>query len=296
MTDRIIDISSDPARLHVRHDQLVIEAEGKPEATAPLSEIAALVVSNPRVSYSHTVLSGLSAHCGALVVCDEKHLPIGMMLPLAGHFVQAERFEAQANAALPVKKNLWKQIVTAKVNAQGRVLADLRGSDSGLFDLARRVKSGDSENIEAQASRRYWGKLFNDEKFRRDRDKDDQNRQLNYGYAVLRAIVARAICGAGLHPSMGVHHHNRYDTFCLADDLMEPFRPLVDRAVVKLVNERGKECPMDKECKAALINPLLTRFDLEGEQRTLFDIAARSASSLAQVFLGKAQKLALPEL
>ncbi|HUT56024.1 MAG TPA: type II CRISPR-associated endonuclease Cas1 [bacterium] len=295
MTDRIIDISSDPARLHVRHDQLVIEAEGKPEATAPLAEIAALVVSNPRVSYSHTVLSGLSAHCAALVVCDEKHLPIGMMLPLAGHFVQAERFEAQANASLPVKKNIWKQIVTAKVSAQGRLLADLRGSDSGLMDLARRVKSGDSENIEAQASRRYWGRIFDDEKFRRDRDKDDQNRMLNYGYAVLRAIVARAICGAGLHPSIGVHHHNRYDTFCLADDLMEPFRPLVDRAVVKLVTERGKVCPMDKEAKAALINPLLERFELEGEQRTLFDISARAASSLAQVFLGKTTKLLLPE-
>jgi CRISP-associated protein Cas1 len=296
MTDRIIDISTDAARLHVRHEQLVIEIAERPEATVPLAELACLVVSNPRVSYSHTALAGLAAAGGAMVVCDEKHLPIGMMLPLAGHSVQAERFEAQAQAAEPKKKQIWKQLVTAKIGAQGRALQELRGKDLGLGEMARRVKSGDTENLEAQASRRYWPAIFNDEQFRRDRQKEDQNRQLNYGYAVLRAIVARAICGAGLHPSLGVFHHNRYDTFCLADDLMEPFRPLVDRAVVKIVEERGRECPMDKECKAALIGPIIGRYELEGEDRTLFDIAARTASSLAQVFMGKAERLVLPEV
>ena len=296
MTDRIIDISIDPARLHVRHEQLVIEVAEKPEATVPLTEIAALVVSNPRVSYSHTSLSGLMKAGGVVVVCDEKHLPVGMMLPLSAHFVQAERFEAQATASAPVKKRLWQQIVTAKVSNQGRLLSELRGNDKGLQEMAKRVKSGDVDNIEAQASRRYWPALFADEKFRRDREGEDQNRMLNYGYAVLRAIVARAVCGAGLHPSLGVHHHNRYDAFCLADDLMEPFRPLVDRAVVKLVDARGKECPMDKECKAGLIGPLTERVEVEGESRTIFDAAARAASSLAQVFMGKGEKLIIPDV
>lgn len=294
--DRIIDISSDPARLHVKNDQLMIERENQPTATVPLAEIASLVVSNPRVSYTHSVLAGL-AKCGAaLVVCDEKFLPVGMLLPLVGHFTQSERFAAQAAAPEPVCKQLWKQIVSAKVRAQGETLKRLRGDDQRLIEMSKRVKSGDPENIEAIASRKYWPAIFNDPDFRRDRDAEDQNRFLNYGYAVLRAIVARAICGSGLHPSLGVHHHNRYDAFCLADDLMEPFRPLVDIAAVKLIDNRGKDAPMDKETKAAIIGALTGRVILDGAERTLFDAATRMTSSLAAVFEGKKTRLTIPEM
>jgi len=130
----------------------------------------------------------------------------------------------------------------------------------------------------------------------RDREAEDQNRFLNYGYTVLRAIVARAVVGSGLHPSIGIHHHNRYDAYCLADDLMEPFRPLVDRAVALYIREKGKEAPMDKEAKAIMIGALTGRFDLEGESRTLFDIITRTASSLAQVFEGEVEELVLPDI
>ena len=295
MTERILDFSEEAVFLHVRYDQLVIERDDKPETTVPLEEIAALCVSNPQVRFSHAVLSGLAAKGGVFVVCNEKHLPIGMMLPLTGHTTQTERFSQQAGASIPTCKRLWQQLVKAKISAQGRALQELRGKDEGLFALASRVKSGDSENLEAQASRRYWSALFGDS-FRRDREAEDQNRHLNYGYAILRAIVARAICAAGLHPSLGVHHHNRYDSFCLADDLMEPFRPLVDKAVAKWIETHDPKASFDRETKAAILSALTGRFDLEGESRTLFDVSSRLASSLALVFAGERQDLILPEL
>ena len=296
MTDRLIDLSEQPARLSVRLSQLIIERDDKPEATVPLEDLAVLVVSHPCVSYTHAVLSGIIEAGGAFVVCDHRHMPIAMLLPIESHSTQAERFVRQTEASEPTKKRAWQQIIQAKVRAQGRLLKELHGDDRGLLHLAGRVASGDSTNIESQASRRYWPVLFADEKFKRDREADDQNRFLNYGYAVLRAIVARAVCAAGLHPSFGVHHHNRYDAFCLADDLMEPFRPTVDAAVVRWIAEHGSAGVLDREAKAALIGALTGRFDLDGESRTLFDIVARTASSLAAVFGGESKELLLPDV
>jgi CRISPR-associated protein Cas1 len=295
MTERILDFSEEAVFLHVRYEQLVIEQEGKEKTTIPLEEIAALCVSHAQVSYTNAVLSGLATKGGALVVCNEKHLPVGMMLPLVGHSTQVERFAEQASASAPTCKRLWQQLVQAKLMAQGKVLQELKGQDQGLIAMATRVKSGDSENLEAQASRRYWAALFGDS-FRRDREAEDQNRHLNYGYAILRAIVARSICASGLHPSIGVHHHNRYDSFCLADDLMEPFRPLVDKAVAKWIESHDPKAPFERETKAAILSALTGRFDLEGESRTLFDVTSRLASSLAQVFSGEGQSLLIPEL
>ncbi|MFH0937841.1 MAG: type II CRISPR-associated endonuclease Cas1 [Planctomycetota bacterium] len=175
---------------------------------------------------------------------------------------------------------------------------DLAGSIPALqdlLDLREQVHSGDPQNIEAQAARRYWLALFG-ENFRRDRDADDQNRLLNYGYAILRATVARAICAAGLHPSLGLHHHNRYDTFCLASDLMEPFRPLVDNVVVQYIRQHGSNAPLDKAAKAALLAPITARYTADGESRTLFDLLARVASSLTDVYMEEGKELYLPEL
>ncbi|MCD6357005.1 MAG: type II CRISPR-associated endonuclease Cas1 [Thermoproteales archaeon] len=296
MIEHIIDISEEPARLSVRLDLLVIEQEKNGKVTIPLSEVAVLVVSHPQVSLTHHVLSGLTGSGGVFVACDDKHLPVGMMLPIVGNFAQAERFALQARAPLPVKKRCWQKIIQAKVSAQARLLDKLYGDDRGIGLLARKVKSGDSTNIEGQASKRYWPALFADPGFRRDRFAEDQNRLLNYGYAVLRAIVARAIVGSGLHPSLGIHHHNRYDAFCLADDLMEPFRPLVDSAVALWVKDHDPESPLDRKSKEAMISALTRRFNLDGELRTLFDIVGKTASSLALIFAGKTKKLILPKI
>lgn len=295
MTDRIIDLSEGAARLSVRYEQLIIEREGG-SLSVPLSDLAALIVAHPVVNYTHAVLTGLCSAGGIIILCNEKRLPVGMLLPLEGHFVQTERFADQAEAQLPIKKQLWKQIIRAKVKAQGKLLQSLHGKDRGLAEIAKKVRSGDSENLEAQASRRYWPLLFGED-FKRDFKAEDQNRLLNYGYAVLRAITARAICAAGLHPSLGLHHHNRYNPFCLADDLMEPFRPLVDGVVAVIVKAKGKQAPLDKETKAEIISSLTNRrLKVEGESRTLFDILARTASSLAAVYAGKRKSLVLPDL
>ncbi len=296
MTDRILDISEAPATLHVRYAQLVIEPESGPEVTTPLSELAVLVISHPRVLMTQSVISGMAEAGGSVVICDGKHLPVAMMLPLQAHTTQAERFAQQALAPLPLRKRIWQQIVRAKIAAQGRLLRELHGNDAGLLAMAERVRSGDTSNLESQASRRYWPLLFHNPKFRRGGLGPDQNAHLNYGYAVLRATVARALCGAGLHPSFGVQHHNRYNPFCLADDLMEPFRPIVDRAVYQWVQDHDPEEPLDKEAKAWLLEPVLRRYVCEGESRTLFDLLARSAASVARAFLEKRCELYLPEI
>jgi CRISPR-associated protein Cas1 len=305
MTDRVIDISEGPARLRVRDECLVLErgeGEDKTETRVPLKEVAVLVLAEKRVSMTQAVLSGLAEAGGALVTCDSRCMPVGMMLPLNGHSTQGERFARQAAASLPTKKRVWRDVVSAKIAAQGRLLSKLRGSDGGLLMMSAGVRSGDPENVEGQASRRYWTVLFDDPAFRRDRDLPGRNALLNYGYGVLRAIVARAVSASGLHPSLGVHHHNRYDAFCLVDDLMEPFRPVVDEAVVRIVGDRaarGEEADaveLDRETKGELLAALTAKYEAGGEARSLFDLAARAAASLAKALLGGAKKLKLPEL
>jgi len=291
MIERVIDLSEEGAELSVSLSRLVIRC-AESEVTVPLAEIAALIVTHPAVRYTHAVLTGIAAHGGSVVLCNEKRLPAAMLLPLEANWLQAGRFAQQAAAPLPTKKKLWKQLVRAKVIAQARLLMRVAGDDCGLLELAKRVRSGDSTNIEAQASRRYWPALFG-AGFSRDPDGGGVNSLLNYGYAVLRALVARAICAAGLHPSLGLHHHNRYDPFCLADDLMEPFRPVVDEVVSPLA--ACGTVLLDKASKRALIGALTgKRFELEGESRTLFAVLERLAWSLGAVFARERSHLLLP--
>jgi len=295
MIDRIVDFSDAPARLRVRDDQLLVQRAEDSDVTLPLAELAVVVVSHPQVTYTQAVLARLAELGGSFVACNRQHLPVGMLLPLVLHHAQAERFSAQARAGLPLRKRIWQQIVRSKIHAQAAVLDDLYGTDHGVRILAPLVRSGDPANVEARAARRYWPQLFAERRFRRNPDNQDENLLLNYGYAVLRAIVARAICGAGLHPSLGLHHHNRYDAYCLADDLMEPFRPTVDRAVVRYTAENNLAGGLDPASKQAVIAELTGRYLVNGQQRTLFDTAARAASSLADVFQGQATSLELPD-
>ncbi|MFP4173861.1 MAG: type II CRISPR-associated endonuclease Cas1 [Candidatus Hydrogenedentota bacterium] len=300
MTMRIIEVAEQPRTLRVEHEQLVIrprdETNGE-TVRAPLEDIAALVMAHPGVVVTHSVLAGISEAGGITVVCDRRNLPTGMVLPLITHHLQTERLSWQTTVKRPVQKQLWRQIVQAKIEAQGRALARLNDSDQGLPLLAKRVRSGDPANVEAQASRRYWRALFQDPEFRRDPEKEDQNILLNYGYGVLRALVARAACGAGLHPSIGIHHHNRYNPFCLADDLMEPYRPLVDEEVARWTREeRGPLDRLTREAKAALISRCTLHYTVQGEARSLFDILAKAAVSLVNVYAGNAKRLELPTI
>lgn len=295
MTDHILDLSDEPVSLSIRTGLLVLARREKTEITLPIREVAVLIVSHPQVHFTHAVLAELAASGGVFVTCDESRMPVGMLQSLQGNYVQTERIARQLLMKAPARKRLWQQVVRAKLLSQAATLARLHGSDGGLAAMTRRVRSGDAENVEAQAARRYWPLLFGDAEFHRMRIADDQNRLLNYGYAVLRAIIARAVCAAGLHPSIGLHHHNRYNAFTLADDLMEPFRPVVDLAVARLVSTMGRDVPLDREIKTELVGALTRRFVIRGEMRSLFDVASRLASSLCAVLSGDTRQLELPE-
>ncbi len=295
MSDRILDFSEEAAHLSVRHSNLLIRRSEKPDVTLPLHEVGVLITSHPAISCTAALLAGLSGAGAAIVVCDDKRLPVGMMLPLQGNSLQTERIGQQVAAKLPLRKRLWQQMVRCKIESQAAALRLETGADAGLALMARRVRSGDPDNVEAQAARRYWGSLFSDPDFRRDAGLEGTNAVLNYGYTVLRAMTARAVCGAGLYPSMGLHHHNRYSQFVLADDLMEPFRPIVDRAAIQVLGAWGPDPAVTRECKAMLFESLNGRYRMHGEDRTLFDILVRVATSLSDAFAGKTDRLDLPK-
>lgn len=295
MTERILDISESAARLKVHLGRLHI-AQGEAEPlTLPLEEVAVLMVSHYQVTYTQAVLSGLMEAGGVFLCCDESRLPTGLMLPLVGHHKQTQRMALQAKAPKPRCKRLWQQLIRTKIYGQGQVLRTLHGDDGGLGALAKRVKSGDPDNLEAQAARKYWRPLFQEETFRRNQEAEGINALLNYGYGVLRAIIGRAVCATGLHPSLGLHHKNQYNPYCLVDDLMEPYRPLVDVAVARYV-QQGAEHTVDKAFKAEIIGSLMKRYDLDGEARSLFDCAHRTAHSVVTILEGSRQDISLPRV
>lgn len=294
MTDRILDLSQSGAHLHLRHENLVVDREEMESQTIPLSDLSVLVVSHPQVTFSKALVAAMAARGCAFLVCDEMHLPSGMLLPLQTNSIQTERLAAQIRAALPTKKRLWKQLVREKIRAQGRMLSAHYGTDSGVGLMAKRVRSGDPENIEAQAARRYWGRFLGEKSFRRDWREEGPNSLLNYGYAILRAVVARAVSATGLHPSIGLHHHNRYNAFCLADDIMEPYRPLVDDRVLSLIREHGESIDLTQEVKLNLLACLAGHMTSNQESRSLFDWMSRTANSLNAVFAEERKDLFLP--
>lgn len=295
-TEHIIDISEFGARLKVKNEQLVVLNGDEVLSSMPLEEVAVLVVSHPAVTYTQAVLSGLMEAGGAFVCCSAKRMPVGVLLPLAQHHLHAERLQRQLEATAAMKKRAWQQVVQRKVLNQACVLRACRGEDFGIAALVDKVQSGDPKNVEAQAARRYWPLLFDDDTFRRQQEGDSANALLNYGYGVLRAVVGRAIATAGLHPALGIHHHNRYDAFCLADDLMEPYRPLVDLAVARYVAKNGREVEIDKTAKAALIGPLMEHYAVGDESRSLFDIVHLLAVSLVKLFEGNRKTLVLGDV
>ena len=296
MTEHILEISASPVHLRLHLENLVVEHQGAQLARVPLAEIGAVVVSHTQATITHAAMDGLAGANVALVICNEKHLPSAMLLPLAGNVVQTERFARQASLALSVKKQVWKQVVRAKILAQARALLALHGSDGGLRNIAQTVRAGDSGNAESRAAVRYWGMWLPSQAFGRDPEGSGPNAHLNYGYAVLRAYVARAIVGAGLHPSLGIHHHNRYNPFCLADDLMEPYRPIVDQVVAQLVTVGEDTTDLVPAHKKILLERLAGKFGYEGESRSLSDWMGRVAHSMVKIVMGEGKSLFIPEL
>ena len=293
MIKRIIEISGGPTRLSIEHGQLVIDRPEKPRATAPCEDVGVLLVDHPAVTYTHGVFTTLLDNGAAVVLCGYDHHPAGLFLPVSGNTVQSERYRNQIDAALPLKKRLWQGIVITKVKQQAAILRAASGADEGLGALASRVRSGDPENLEAQAAQRYWPHLLGPD-FRRDRAGAPPNNLLNYGYMALRAAIARALCSAGLLPTLGIHHRNRYNAFCLADDIMEPYRPFIDLKVHGLVRDGFASPEIGRDEKRVLLGAFNDLVEIGGQRTPLLLALHATASSLNEAFASGEPRLEFP--
>jgi len=296
MIKRIVEISSARTHLSIRFGQLLISRHDNPETAIPCEDIGVLLVDHQATTYTHAVFTQLLKAGAAVVLCGPNHHPTGMLLPIETNTIQTERFRTQFQAKEPVKKNLWKQLIRAKIKHQAIVLGRHSEIYPTLMKLRHKVRSGDPSNIEAQASKKYWAYFIPDSNFRRDINAPGVNSLLNYGYMVLRAAVARALCSAGLHPSIGIHHHNRYNAFCLADDILEPFRGFVEKKVRQICPDGQFHRDFDQKTKAALLEVLYQRVSIAGFAGPLMVGLHRTAASLVRVFQGDQKQIDLPAL
>ena len=302
-----------PAYLSLKNAQLVIKLpevekndtlpesfKTQTQVTKPIEDIGVVVLDNQRITITTGAIEALLENNCAIITCDHRSMPLGLMLPLSGNTTQSERFRDQINASLPLKKQLWQQTIQAKINNQASVLSSCRGAEVGcLRAWARDVRSGDPDNFEGRAAAYYWRNLFgmHIDNFTRDREAVSPNNALNYGYAILRAIVARALVSSGMLPTLGIHHHNRYNAYCLADDIMEPYRPYVDEYVYQLIQKHGlppEELP--KAWKAELL--LIPTLDvvIGGKKSPLMVGVSQTTASLYKCFSGEMRKVAYPEI
>lgn len=281
--------------LSARHKQLVIfSKETQEETLVPIEDIGFVIVENALVSLTIPLINELTDNNCALIFCNEKHLPFSMTMPLDCNEIQSQLFSAQINAKLPVKKKCWKQIVEYKIKNQGLVLKKYDLDFTKLVDFSKCVKSGDPTNMESQAAKFYWDNLFG-KKWSRDRFGDFPNNYLNYGYAILRAATARALVGSGLLPTLGIHHHNKYNAYCLADDLMEPYRPFIDDEVIEYISTNPDEKELGLEFKKRILQVLVRDVKMGNLTRPMMVALSMTSSSLANALSNESEKLKLPD-
>lgn len=294
MIGRIVEVADDRRHLFLSRGFLVVqdtEGEHKELGQVPLDDIAAVIANAHGLSYTNNLLVALAERCAPFVLCAANHNAVGMVLTIDGNYQQAKRFDAQLAASQPLIKRLWAEIVKSKLQQQAAALEATGAPFVPLQALVRKVRSGDPDNFEAQGARRYWGLLFGDD-FRRDQQGGGLNAMLNYGYTVLRAATARAVVSAGLHPTIGLHHSNEGNAMRLVDDLMEPFRPVIDLKVWQL-HQHG-ESMVTPESKRALVRTLYDDMQTSAGATPVMVCAQKLATSLAQVFMGEKDKLDLP--
>lgn len=299
---------SNPAYLSLTNSQLVIklpevEKNDLPESfkrsattTIPIEDIGVVVLDNRQITITQGVLESLLENNCAVITCDSSHLPVGLLLPLCGNTTQNERFRSQLDASLPLQKQLWQQTVQCKIHNQAAVLKQTRDAVvKNMLAWETEVKSGDSENLEGRAAAYYWKNMFPAvEGFTRDRDGVSPNNLLNYGYAILRAVVARSLVGSGLLPTLGIHHHNKYNAYCLADDIMEPYRPYVDKLVVDIVGKFGYPEELTTDLKRELLVIPTLDVVISGQRSPLMVAVAQTTASLYKCFSGEIRKIAYP--
>lgn len=295
-----------PAYLSLRNGQLVIRLPEVEKAelpdiikqetirTVPIEDIGVVVLDNKQITITQGALAELVANSAAVITCDSKCMPTGMLLPLSGNTLYQERFRNQIEAAIPLRKQLWQQTVKAKIENQAYCLQkNTAKSFVPLHVLARKVRSDDADNHEAQAAAYYWKNLFSDG-FTRDKDGIPPNNLLNYGYAILRAVIARALVGSGLLPVYGIHHHNRYNAYCLADDIMEPYRPFVDDLVISTMKKMEVSDDLTVELKREMLSIPVLDVSIGGKRSPLMIAAGLTTASLAKCYNGEAREISYP--
>lgn len=298
-----------PAYLSLKKEQLVIQLpevvknsdlseKFKQDAlsTIPIEDIGMVVLDNKQITVTHGVMEKLLANNCALITCDSNRMPMGLMLPLSGNTTQTERFKDQIEASVPLKKQLWQQTVEAKIRNQAYLLEKSTSSIvRNMLAWANDVKSGDPDNYEARAAVYYWANLFPKiQGFTRHREGIAPNNLLNYGYAVLRAVIARSLVASGLLPTLGIHHRNKYNAYCLADDIMEPYRPFVDSVIIDILKKNDDISEISKEHKTLLLNIPVLDVVINGQRSPLMIAVAQTTASLYQCFAGKIRKIKYP--
>lgn len=295
-----------PAYLSMHLGQIVVKMPGvsgdssgdQKIRTVPIEDVGVIVLDNKQITLTQGLLETLLDNNCAIITCDSKHLPVGLMLPLAGHTIQNERFRAQLDASLPLKKQLWQQTIQAKIRNQAAVLEYVIGEPAkNMLVWSNSVRSGDPDNLEARAAAYYWKNVFPTENsFTRDQDGEGLNTLLNYGYAILRAVVARSLVCCGLLPTLGIHHHNRYNAYCLADDIMEPYRPYVDKMVCEIMDEMDIGEGLTKHVKARLLGLPVVDVVVNGCRSPLMNAVHQTAFSLVKCFNGENRRISYPEM
>ena len=281
----------------VKNETLTGGFKQKAEVTKPIEDIGVVVLDNKQITITSGVLEALLENNCAIITCDSKSMPVGLMLPLYGNTTQNERFRQQLGASLPLMKQLWQQTIKQKIENQAAVLKKCAGEEIRCMKAwAADVKSGDSDNLEARAAAYYWKNLFKIDGFTRDREGIPPNNLLNYGYAILRAVVARGLVSCGLLPTLGIHHHNRYNAYCLADDIMEPYRPYVDELVCDIMKKGGDYGMLTKELKGQLLTIPSLDVIISGKRSPLMIAVGQTTASLYKCFNGELRKIAYPEM
>jgi CRISP-associated protein Cas1 len=280
-----------------KHDELSETFKKEAFKTFPIEDLGVIVLDHRQITITQALMAALLDQNVALITCDETHHPTGLFLPLAGHTLQTERFRDQIDASVPLKKQLWQQTVVCKILNQATLLRRLGVPVDNMLHWADSVKSGDADNHEARAAAYYWKNFFPKElEFTREREGMPPNNLLNYGYAILRAIVARGLVASGLLPTLGIHHRSKYNAYCLADDVMEPFRPVVDNIVRKIVMSGENYTELSRPVKQQLLEIPVLDILLEGERSPLMVGLQRTTASLVRCFSGETRKLLYPEL
>lgn len=279
--------------LTTKHEQLVITTTNR-EKTIPIEDIGFIVIENQQTYISIPALNKLNNYNVAIIFCNDKHMPQSMLLTLDNHHIQHELFKHQINASEPLKKQLWQQIIKQKISNQASLLNSIGKTENPLEYYASKVLSGDTNHREAVAASYYWKNIFNFT-FKRDRQGKYPNLFLNYGYIILRAAVARALSGSGLLNTLGLHHSNKYNSFCLADDVMEPYRPMIDAKVLEIINTYDEQ-DLITPIKLELLSVLTQTVYFDDKKSPLMVALSNTTSSLQNCFLGKSRKIKYPRL